>query len=52
MFLQKLNAMNPKPEFFIICGDLVDAYPNKYPKIRYAIIIEISNEFQSKYINN
>lgn len=23
----KLNAMDPAPKFFVICGDLIDAYP-------------------------
>jgi len=29
-----LNRMNPKPEFFIVCGDLVDAFADKWPEIR------------------
>lgn len=29
-----LNGMNPKPEFFIVCGDLVDAFGEQYPEIR------------------
>jgi len=29
-----LNGMNPKPEFFIVCGDLVDAFADKWPEIR------------------
>ncbi len=29
-----LNAMNPKPVFFIVCGDLVDAFPDQWPEIR------------------
>jgi len=29
-----LNSMNPKPEFFIVCGDLVDAFGEQYPEIR------------------
>jgi len=29
-----LNGMNPKPEFFIVCGDLVDAFGDKFPEIR------------------
>jgi serine/threonine-protein phosphatase CPPED1 len=28
--IEKANAMQPKPRFFIICGDLVDAYPGEY----------------------
>jgi len=30
--IDKLNAMEPKPRFFIICGDLVDAYPMDEPR--------------------
>ena len=26
--------MSPKPAFFIVCGDLVDAFPDKWPEIR------------------
>ena len=29
-----LNSMKPKPAFFIVCGDLVDAFPEKWPEIR------------------
>ena len=29
-----LNAMRPKPRFFIICGDLVDAFPHEWPDVR------------------
>ena len=29
-----LNRMDPKPAFFIVCGDLVDAFPEKWPEIR------------------
>ena len=31
-----LNRMSPKPAFFIVCGDLVDAFPDKWPEIRAA----------------
>ena len=31
-----LNNMSPKPAFFIVCGDLVDAFPDKWPEIRAA----------------
>lgn len=30
--IDKINAMHPKPRFFIICGDLVDAYPMDEPR--------------------
>jgi len=29
-----MNKMNPRPAFFIVCGDLVDAMPDKFPEIR------------------
>ena len=29
-----LNAMRPRPAFFIVCGDLVDAMPDLWPDIR------------------
>ena len=31
-----LNRMKPRPAFFIVCGDLVDAFPDKWPEIRAA----------------
>jgi hypothetical protein len=27
LVIQDINKLNPKPKFFIICGDLVDAMP-------------------------
>ena len=32
--VELLNRMSPKPAFFIVCGDLVDAFPDKWPEIR------------------
>lgn len=29
-----LNKLQPKPAFFIVCGDLVDAFASEYPEIR------------------
>ena len=29
-----LNNLSPRPAFFIVCGDLVDAFNDKYPEIR------------------
>ncbi|CAF1381183.1 unnamed protein product, partial [Didymodactylos carnosus] len=29
--IKKLNKMDPKPRFFIVCGDLVDAFPHEDP---------------------
>ena len=34
--VQILNNLSPKPEFFIVCGDLVDAFACKHPEIRAA----------------
>ena len=31
-----LNNLSPPPAFFIVCGDLVDAFGDKYPDIREA----------------
>ncbi|XP_040565095.1 serine/threonine-protein phosphatase CPPED1 [Lepeophtheirus salmonis] len=28
------NAMSPLPEFIVICGDLLDAFPEKWPDVR------------------
>ncbi|XP_023347538.1 serine/threonine-protein phosphatase CPPED1 [Eurytemora carolleeae] len=32
--VEVMNRMEPKPAFFIVCGDLVDAFPDQYPEIR------------------
>jgi len=29
-----LNSLQPRPAFFVVCGDLVDAFADKYPEIR------------------
>lgn len=29
-----MNSMEPKPKFFIVCGDILDAMPDKWPDIR------------------
>ena len=29
-----LNNMQPRPSFFVVCGDLVDAFGDKFPEIR------------------
>jgi len=29
-----LNSLTPKPAFFVVCGDLVDAFPDKFPEVR------------------
>lgn len=31
-----LNRMKPRPAFFVVCGDLLDAFPDKWPDIRRA----------------
>ena len=46
--IEKANAMQPKPRFFIICGDLVDAYPGEYFK---AILLILYNVISFAYNN-
>ena len=29
-----LNSLTPRPAFFVVCGDLVDAFPDKFPEVR------------------
>jgi len=45
--VQKMNAMDPKPAFFIVCGDLVDAFPDKYPDIRSRQEADFKKVFES-----
>ncbi|GFT07137.1 hypothetical protein NPIL_178771 [Nephila pilipes] len=33
--IEAINAMNPRPRFFVVCGDLIDAFPGtslRYPQ--------------------
>jgi len=30
--VDRLNQMHPKPKFFVVCGDLVNAYPQRFPE--------------------
>ncbi|KAF4532926.1 hypothetical protein B566_EDAN015638 [Ephemera danica] len=32
--VEKINNLNPKPKFFVICGDLCDAFPTETPELR------------------
>jgi len=41
--IQSINKLNPKPKFFIICGDLVDAFP-KWVNIRAAQVNDLKIE--------
>lgn len=41
-----LNSMRPKPAFFIVCGDLVDAFPDKWPQLRAAQERDFFNVFK------
>lgn len=43
--IQTINAMNPRPKFFIICGDLVDAMPGtKYRSAQEEDFIKVLKE--------
>ena len=33
-FVKKMNAMSPKPAFFIMCGDYTDAFPDEWPNVK------------------
>ena len=32
--VQKVNSMDPQPAFFVVCGDMLDAFPDQWPEIR------------------
>lgn len=34
--VELLNRLEPRPAFFIVCGDLLDAFPEKWPDVRKA----------------
>lgn len=38
-----INNMSPKPRFFIICGDLIDAFPDEWPELREQQIRDFKN---------
>jgi len=38
-----VNAMSPKPRFFIVCGDLIDAFPHEFPELRVQQIKDLKN---------
>jgi hypothetical protein len=35
--IKKINQMQPKPKFFVVCGDLVDAYDCMKEKVHRSI---------------
>jgi serine/threonine-protein phosphatase CPPED1 len=41
--IKSINALNPRPKFFIICGDLVDAFP-ELTKLRAAQVNDLKIE--------
>ncbi|KAL0271103.1 UNVERIFIED_CONTAM: hypothetical protein PYX00_008310 [Menopon gallinae] len=43
--VKKVNAMRPRPRFFIICGDLCDAFPVTEQKIRDAQVADFKRIF-------
>lgn len=51
--VEKINRMLEKPKFFVICGDLCDAFPSKCTKIPIfaaATISHVMNFFVYIYI--
>jgi len=32
--VQEVNAMYPRPKFLVVCGDIVDAFPEQEPEVR------------------
>nr|CAD7393472.1 unnamed protein product [Timema cristinae] len=43
--VKKVNAMRPKPKFFVMCGDLCDAMPYDMPLIRQKQEIDFKQVF-------
>nr|CAD7568188.1 unnamed protein product [Timema californicum] len=43
--IKKVNAMRPKPKFFVMCGDLCDAMPYDMPLIRQKQEIDFKQVF-------
>lgn len=42
--IQSINSLTPKPKFMVICGDLVDAYPEPSPHYPHPDLEEIRKE--------
>jgi len=45
-FVKEVNAMEPKPAFVIVCGDMVDAKPNKLPELKRAQDADFKRAFE------
>ncbi|GAB6029177.1 hypothetical protein CHUAL_004952 [Chamberlinius hualienensis] len=40
-----INRMHPKPKFFVICGDITDAFPEEYPEMKERQIADLKKVF-------
>ena len=43
--------MQPRPAFFIVCGDLVDAYASLHPDIRCGDILRLLGVADNKHLH-
>lgn len=46
-FVDMVNGMQPQPKFVVICGDILDAWPQKWPAVRD----KQYNDFQKIFSN-
>ena len=44
--------MRPRPAFFIVCGDLVDAYASLHPDIRCSDIRRLPGVANNKHLHD
>jgi len=35
--IRRINEMNPKPRFYVICGDMLDAFPTSSGKLGFQL---------------
>lgn len=49
--IQAINAMTPKPKFFIVCGDLIHAFPGNTIKLFLKMLYEKKKNYLHCYLS-
>ena len=45
--VEVMNRMRPKPAFSVVCGDLVDAFPDQHPDIRALQVADLKKVYDN-----